>query len=61
MKLTKQDKINRSKLKRDCIHYQIAVHNIICCVFSNKPKCFTEIDQCVGCKNYKSVNDALKE
>ena len=54
--LAQKDKINRSKLKRDCIHYVIAVHGIACCITTGKPKLFTTYDQCVGCDGYVSSN-----
>ena len=53
--LSKQHKILRSKLKRDCIYYIIAAHGIRCCVKA-EPTVFDRLDQCVGCKDYVSSN-----
>ena len=54
--ISEQDKIHRSKLKRDCVHYHIAVHGIRCCSSTGEFKLFTRVDQCQGCSKYKSSN-----
>ena len=45
--------IIRSKLKKDCIYYIAEGHAIRCCVLGGEPKCFTRIDQCTNCKDFK--------